>query len=184
MNDTMKSIFERSSTRAYTGEAVSPEMIKALKEAALASPTADNDQENRFIFVTDKNLLAKINEKTYEVMVADSDDENINSLKQRSAKDIFYGAPLVILIYSQNSHFAYIDAGIAVQNLALAAHSLGLGSCINGMCRRAFYRNVSGNLSTELGFAEDEDFRIAIVIGHIAKDNEPHKFDYSHIREI
>jgi len=175
---------QRSSTRAYTGEAVPPEKITVLKAAALAAPTAINKQENRFVFVTDKDLLAKVNEKTYEVMVAESDNEGIALLEQRKAEDIFYNSPLVIFIYSQDSYYAAMDAGIAVQNLALAAHALGLGSCINGRCRRAFNREFEGNLCSTLGFAEDEEFRIAIGIGHIDKDKEPHTFDYSHIREI
>lgn len=184
MNDTMRSILERSSTRSYTHEAVSSEMIEDLKKAALAAPTATNKQENRFVFVTDKDLLAKINTKVYEAMAAESDSNGLARLKQRKAEDIFYGAPLVIFIYSQDSRYAIMDAGIAVQNLALAAHSLGLGSCINGMCRRAFRSNDEGNLRSELGFAEDEYFRIAIGIGHIARGKKPHRFDYSHIREI
>ena len=54
MNETLQSIFSRSSTRKFTTQKVSAEDIEVLKKAALAAPTARNLQELRFAFVEDQ----------------------------------------------------------------------------------------------------------------------------------
>ncbi|HHV41394.1 MAG TPA: nitroreductase family protein, partial [Clostridiaceae bacterium] len=155
MNETLISILDRSSTRNFKDTPLNNDQFNALKNAALAAPTATDKQENRFVFVTNKALIEKVNQQTQKVLLSEGRQDSIERLKQRGADSIFYGAPLVIFIYSQDSKYAVLDSGIAVQNLALAAHSLGLGSCINGLCERAFRRQVEGNLCAELGFAED-----------------------------
>jgi len=46
-----------------------------------------------------------------------------------------YGAPVLILVAMEKSHmpFQLIDIGCAVENLCLAAHAGGLGTCITGL---------------------------------------------------
>ncbi len=184
MNETLKSIAERSSTRNFSATALSAAEIEFLKKAALAAPTAVDSQNNRFTFTCRADLIAKANQLVISAMEREGDLAMLKRLKERKASSIFYGAPLLIVIHSQDSRYADLDAGIAVQNLALAAHALGLGSCINGMSRRAFERERADNLCQEFGFAAKDKFRIAIAIGHIASTKAPHDYDQSHIIEI
>ncbi len=184
MNETLATILDRSSTRSFTDQSLDYDQLAALKNAALAAPTAMNRQENRFIFVTNKDVLEKINQKVLDLMQAGGRQDFINRMKEREAKSVFYDAPLVVFIYSKASKYAYLNAGIAVQNLALAAHSLGLGSCIIGICTDALRTDIPGNLATEMGLEPDDICHISIAIGHIAQDKEPHSFDYSHCRDI
>ncbi|MBQ5488300.1 MAG: nitroreductase family protein, partial [Clostridia bacterium] len=53
-NTVLDTILARSSIRAYTGEPLTCEQLAALKAAALASPTAMNRQDQRFVFITDR----------------------------------------------------------------------------------------------------------------------------------
>ena len=54
-------------------------------------------------------------------------------------EDIFFAAPTVIFISGEKGwKWSKLDAGIAVQTIALAAHSLGLGSVILGLPKFAF----------------------------------------------
>ena len=107
-------------------------------------------------------------------------DEEKNSagkklMQERRAANVFYGAPLVVLISARDEKWSELDAGIAVQTLALTAESLGLGSCIIGMVDTAFQRSREANLPALFSMSEDESFRIAIAIGYKAIEKEPHQ---------
>ena len=73
------------------------------------------------------------------------------------------------------TRFAEVDAGIAVQNLALSAHAMGLGSVILGMPRHLFDSDLGAQWEKKLGFREDHRFAIGIAIGHptVTKDAHP-----------
>lgn len=181
--ETIRSILERSSCRAYTDEPVSQAMREILEDAALATPTGRNKQELRFCFVTDRELIEAINQETLQVLAEDGRGDMKEILKKRQATSIFYGARLLVVISSKPSKYGTVDAGIGVQNLALAAQSLGLGSCINAMCERSFRRERPRHFCEAVGMEADERFEVAIAIGHKAHEKAPHRWDRSHIRQ-
>ncbi|MBO6062031.1 MAG: nitroreductase family protein, partial [Clostridia bacterium] len=152
-----------------------------LKKAALASPTAMNKQEQRFIFVTGEKL-PRLEEAIVEGVVASGNEAFIERMRQRGGK-VTYGAPLVVIICANPSRFAPVDAGIAVENLALAAKSLGLESVILGMPAAAFGPGCEA-AKAEFGFPEGYEFFIAISIGRGAVEKAPHEWDESHVIEL
>ena len=71
MNETLITILDRSTTRSFTEQPLDDDQLAALKNAALAAPTARNRQENRFLFVTNKDLLERVNQKVLELLAAE-----------------------------------------------------------------------------------------------------------------
>ncbi len=53
-------VLARRSIRAYTAEPVADEQVERLLRAAMAAPSAGNQQPWRFVTVTDRALLAQI----------------------------------------------------------------------------------------------------------------------------
>lgn len=53
----MNSIFHRISVRKYEQRAVEPEKIEMMLKAAMAAPSACNQQPWEFYVVTDKELI-------------------------------------------------------------------------------------------------------------------------------
>lgn len=184
MTETLRTILERSSIRNFESTPLTEEQLRLLEDAALAAPTGMNLQELRFAFVTDRGLIDEVNQTVFRMMEEEGEAAGIQRMKDRGASDIYYGAPLVVFISAKESKWDALDAGIAVQNLALAAQSLGLGSCINGMCARAFRHGHPLSMERKIGMAEDETFYIAIAIGHKAVEKEPHSVDRSHLRRF
>ena len=141
-NSVMQAILDRRSIRAYVQKAVTEEQKQALLQAALASPSAINSQPWHFSFVEDQALLQEVNAALCERLVANAKDEETRARFSDPNYSVFYHAPLVVFISGPASpeplKFATIDAGIAVENLALAAQGLGLGSVILGMPGEAF----------------------------------------------
>lgn len=132
VNDVIKTMLERSSIRAYTDEKLTQEQISLLQNAALSAPTAMNAQDQRFVFVTNAEIIAELEAGVVEAACAGGDAAFAERIKQRGGK-IMYDAPLFVGIFAHPAKFSGVDAGIAVQNIALAAKSIGLDSVILGV---------------------------------------------------
>ena len=89
----------------------------------------------------------------------------------------FYHAPTVIFISCislDKMRYAQTDAGIAVENMALAAVGLELGSVILGMPHEAFVGEEAEELRKALHFPEGFDFMIALAVGYPATGKDAH----------
>lgn len=173
-NPVLQAIDLRRSIRSYTGEQISGEHLDLLLSAALASPSARNSQPWHFTVVQNQALIERINRAAVEQLKIGADDAQLNRLNT-PGHTIFHHAPTVIFI-SANSEgrYAIVDCGIAVQTIALAAHSLGLGSVILGLPRAAFEGPEKEALERELDFPEGSSFQIAIALGHPAAGKDKH----------
>lgn len=165
MNETLSTIKNRRSHRAYAATKLTEEQLQLILDAAMQSPSAVNRQPRHFTVCEDQALLGQINAELRRVAMAQ--DEGKRSPRfQQSDFDVFYHAPCVIFIFGEPD-FAWtqVDCGIAVENIALAAESLGLGSVILGLPRMAFEGEHKQELLSRLGCPEGWDFVIAISIG-------------------
>ena len=179
-NEVIKTMLERSSIRAYTPEKLTGEELDALKAAALSAPTAMNRQDQRFIFVTDDEKLKLFDESVLREIVESGNLEFAERIRSRGGSTTYHAA-LIVIIVSKPAHFSRVDAGIAVENLALAAKSMGLDSVILGMPEGMFRGAHAEELRSEFRFPEGYEFSIAIGIGHRAMDKEPHETDPAHV---
>lgn len=173
MNETLRSIFERRSIRAYTEEALTEQELQTLVDAALASPTARNSQDWHFIFVTNRELLEAFSADYRAGMIAAAPEK----AEQLKDYDVLYHPPLLVVITLKDqpsSRFSEVDAGIAVENIAIAAQGMGLGSVILGMPIDLFRSEIGPAWQMRLGFPEDHHFAIAISVGHPATTKEAH----------
>lgn len=182
-NQVLNAILTRSSIRAYKDEALTAEQLDALKKAALASPTAMNRQQQRFVFVTNSAVIEKIDRSVFEGIEKSGNTAFAERIKERGGKTL-YAPPLLVLIFASENRYAPVDAGIAVENLAICAKSLGLDSVILGMPSLAFDGAEGQRLAAELGVPEGYCFRIGISIGKKDTEKAPHEVDPAHIIEI
>ena len=88
-------------------------------------------------------------------------------------------APPTVVILSADSTYKWgsLDAGIAVENMALAAEGLGLGSLIIGCILDAMQGEKKAHFAAALDFPADYEYKIAIAFGHKAVTKEPHTYD-------
>lgn len=174
MNDTQRSILERRSTRGFSDEKLTPAEIQTLADAALASPTACNYQDWHFIFVTNRELMNQFSADYLPLLLNKSNAEERAKLAQY---DVLFSAPLFVIITlpkAPRSRFAQVDAGIAVQNLALSAQGMGLGSVILGRPLDVFNSEKGAQWKKRMGFPEGHEFAIGIVIGHPTTSKAAH----------
>ncbi len=163
MNEVLKAIEGRRSIRGYEPRQISNDELKLLMKAALECPSARNLQPWHFSVVQNKTLL-------------DAIEDEVCKRTDREAGTIFFGAPTVIFISSdEENRYRELDSGIAVQTLSLAAHSLGLGSVILGMPRAAFEGENAQKFEKALKFPENHKFRIALALGYPTVTKEAHE---------
>ena len=69
----MEAIFKRRSIRKYKDEPVSDELIDKLLRAAMAAPSAGNEQPWHFVVVKDKETLKRLSKLSpYASMLKDA----------------------------------------------------------------------------------------------------------------
>ena len=167
MAEVFEAIKRRFSTRGYTDEPLTEEELDRIIEAGLMAPTAANRQELHFtVLKKDNPVLAAI------------EDEKNRKLEKLPAKNFYYDAPTVIII-SGDCGFGWtsLDAGIAAENMVLAAEGLGLGSLIIGCIKNAMLGEKKPEFNSLLGIPEGYAYQIALAFGHISLPKEPHTYD-------
>lgn len=187
MKDVLSAQQDRFSTRKFQERPLSRFEIETLETAALNAPTAMNRQELRFSFIQNREILDQINQKVYACQEAQDPGAYqafVQRMAERGTEDVLYGAPLLVVITGNPDQYSSINAGIAVQNLALAAEALGLGSCIIGMIRDCFQPQEADNLLPLVGAEPGKVFHISIAIGYKDTSKEPHDYDYAHVLHL
>lgn len=176
-NPVLEAISLRRSIRGYAPEQITLEQRDALIRAALESPSGMDRQPWHFSVVQNAALLDKMNRAAHTQ--AAKDPAFLASSRFRDpAFHVFYNAPTVIFISLNKGEPSgqLIDAGIAAENIALAAWSMGLGSVILGLPRLAFQSERGDEFRSALKFPENYDFAIAVAVGTGTVTKDAHEF--------
>ena len=182
MNDVMKAIFERYSCRNFSPNPLDKEQVDMLVRAALAAPSAVNRQPWHIIAITNKALIEEMDSYILEGIKRDNKDW-YQRMVERGGK-IFYDAPCLIVIARDSSDYAYLDAGIVSQNIALAAHSMGLGSVICGMARTAFAGEKGEAYKKRISIPGGYEFGMSVCVGEALSSKEPHELDFDKVSYV
>lgn len=168
MSNVLEAIEKRSSTRGYTAEALTEAELKAVLLAGLQAPTAANKQEIHFsVLKGDAPILKEL-----------EDEKNLLRNLVKPEHNFYYEAPTVIFLSADKEYkWSPLDAGIAVENMALAAEGLGLGSLIIGCVYDVMRGEKREYFEKAMQFPEGYEYEIAIAVGHKAVTKEPHVFD-------
>jgi nitroreductase len=140
--ELFEAIKNRRSIRRFTSEPVDDTKIEAILEAGRWAPSWANSQCWRFVVVRDLAIKTKLARTLLPIKLPDREIPNPASLA-------FEVAPVVIVVCAEmgksggrhGSPGEYVtdkgdwfmfDAALAVQNMVLAAHALGLGTVVIG----------------------------------------------------
>lgn len=150
--EVLEAIRRRRSIRRFEDRPVPEECIREILEAARLAPSASNLQSWKFKVVTDPEVRKSLRQAAFDqkfverapvVIVACTDLSAFGERTKRMLELLSSGAvkpsPEILLRYlrrerdaemeERNLINACINVSIAVQNMVLAATSLGLGTC-------------------------------------------------------
>ncbi|MGN1399559.1 MAG: nitroreductase family protein [Erysipelotrichaceae bacterium] len=178
MNETLKVLAQRYSCNAFTDEPVKPELIDAIAEAALHSPSGTNAQPWRIVVVTDKQLIQQMEDETVTMMGQTPDYLSFYEMVNATKMKLFYNAGcMIVLPYDSKNPYAKFDCGIAAQSIAIAAQSLAVSSHIIAINQLAFTGTKAAYFKQKLQFPDDYLFGLAVLLGYSAKEKQPHQID-------
>lgn len=112
---------ERRSVRAFAPTMPPKELVDAVVKAGLLAPTGRNQQSSMIVRIDDPALQAEIRAENARIMGAPPPGR---------PADPFYSAPVMLLVIAdkQRTTTTY-DGSLALGNMMLKAHELGLASC-------------------------------------------------------
>lgn len=115
----MNEIFHRTSIRKYQDKPVEDEKLELILRAAMAAPSAKNQQPWEFYVVTDREKIVELSKTSPYAAFTDK------------------AGAMIVPCYRTDCkipEYAQIDLSIATENILLEVDSLGLGACWIGIC--------------------------------------------------
>ena len=168
--DVVTAIHTRRSIRKYRADPVPVEIIEEVIWAAVQAPLppVSGDAPWAISVVEGVDRLSRYGERAMRF----ARDHTQAKWPQMPGFKVFWDAPVLILISAQegNSETPF-DCCRAGQNLLLAAHAKGLGSCWLGS---PIPWLTSEGVSQELGLPKGYDVVVAIVLGFPAETPAGH----------
>ncbi len=161
LTETERVILSRRSNRLFLKKEVPEELIRRCLEAARYAPTSGNDRCWEFVVIRDRELIRWIERSSLKSLKLMSDNylkpgsitarvlwnlvgpwrpgdmdvrviSGMDTVVERD--NLYFGAPVVIVVLHDRRGIGQpvLDAGIAAENLVIAAHAMGLGTCYVG----------------------------------------------------
>jgi len=164
----LDAIRERRAVRAYTPRQVEADVVRALIDAAIWAPSAENQQPWAFVVLQDKAFLQRISDRAKELTLARLEPGSPLWEHREILTDpdycVFYDASTVVAICAAPGSWPpNEDCCLAAQNLMLAAHAMGLATCPIGFAREALNEPRT---KAELGIPGDHEVVMPIVVGY------------------
>lgn len=169
-NPVLEAIKSRRSIRKYLPEPIKEEELKCVLEAGSYAPSAHNEQSWHFTVIRNKALIDRISAKSKEIMAAEKAGW-VRDMGRNELFHVFYHAPVVVVVSMRKDAMSpLVDCSAAIQNMLLAAESLGIGSCWIGLAR--YYFSLKEELPG-LGLPAGYEPCYAVTLGY--KDQHPSK---------
>lgn len=166
--DVMEAIYHRRSVRTYTDQRVDKASIGTLIRAAIQAPSSMNQQPWAFAVIQNAQLLTEYSDAVKACLLKTVELQPSPLAKYRDQLSdpdfhVFYAAgTLIIICARKGGRQAEEDCSLAAQNLMLAAHGLGLGTCPIGFARP--WLNLDGT-RRELGLPSGYTAVFPVTVG-------------------
>ncbi|MCQ2290927.1 MAG: nitroreductase [Muribaculaceae bacterium] len=157
MNRTIQDIITRRSVKKYIDKPVEDALIEEVVKAGTYAPTGMNLQSPIILVVTNKELRDRLSKMNGAILGIESDP--------------FYGAPVVLVVLAKKSVGTRIyDGSLVMENLMVAANSLGLGSCWIHRAKETFESAEGKQILHDLGVSEEYEGIGNCILGYAAPD--------------
>ncbi|HOO70290.1 MAG TPA: nitroreductase family protein [Spirochaetota bacterium] len=141
--ELQQAIAGRRSVRKYSEYYVTDDEIRQVLDAARLAPSWANTQVWEFIVVRDTDIIEKVTGTYSEKNPAIKGSLTASVLIAACAKRGVSGCYSGKNVTKFNEWFMF-DVGLAVQNLCLKAHELGLGSVVVGLMDHDSCKKILG----------------------------------------
>ena len=172
MNETLRTIRERRSVRKFKPDMPPKELIDEVIQAGLYAPSGMDSQSPVIVAVTNRELRDRLSVMNREVV-------------GRKEGDPFYGAPIVLIVLADKSAPTHVyDGSVAIEDMLLAAHSLGLDSIWIHRAKEEFESDEGKSILKRIGLGGDYEGIGHCVVGYrdcalpVAEERRPGRVFY------
>lgn len=165
MNKCIENIISRRSVKKYIDKPVPTELIEEIVKAGTYAPSGMNKQSAIIVAVTNKEMRDRMSRINLEVVIK-------NRLHTTSGhSDPFYGAPVVLVVLAKKDIATRVyDGSVVMENMMLAANSLGLGSCWIHRAKESFETEEGKQILRDLGIMEEYEGIANCIVGYADED--------------
>lgn len=168
MSETLTTLKNRRSCRAYRPELIPEEKLNAIIEAGTYAATGMGKQSPIIIAVTDRAMRDKLSRMNAAVMGMDMDP--------------FYGAPELLIVLADKAVPTYLyDGSLVLGNMMNAAADLGVASCWIHRAKEEFESAEGKAILKGLGIEGDYEGIGHLILGYAAapaREPAPRKTNY------
>lgn len=156
MNQVIENILTRRSVRKFTEEKISRQDLELILKCAAYAPSGMNKQTWQFTAVTDRKKLDEL----ATVIGKELGREGYN----------FYNADVLIIPSNiRDGYWSKEDNACALENIFLAAHSLGIGSVWINQLQQISDTPAVRRLLAEWGIPEEHVVHGMAALGYAAE---------------
>ena len=178
LNPVVGAIMGRRSVRKYLDRPVEHEKLMTLARCAINAPSGMNAQPWLVRVVEDQKLINDVTE-----VYKKANAEQVK--RDADFKNMFRNAPNLICVCTPAKGGGQLDAGLLGENVMLAAHALGLGTCCLGGPVRFLKSNADARFFLErLDIPADYELNYIIVVGYPDEQPEARQRDASKVKFI
>ena len=152
----------RRSYRSYKPEQITDEQLNAVLEAGTYAPTSRGLQSPFIVAIQNEDLKARLAKMNAEIMGVTTNP--------------YYDAPTYVLVFvPSDAPNGIQDASLVMENMMLAAHAQGLGSCWIHREREMFATEEGKELMQQWGLPEGLVGIGALALGYPDAEPSPTK---------
>lgn len=178
-NETLETIFSRRTIRRFADEPIAPETLDLIVDAGLRAPNGGACQAVILLVSQDAEVnrnLGRISLQMYKDGYYHVSDAQPSAADDLSMKDGFYGAPVSITVFTPSIwDVGQFDAAMSIENMTLAAWSLGIGSCCVARAKETFETGYGMEVRHAAGIPDDYDAQLHLVLGHPKSTARDHR---------
>lgn len=170
MNDVINTILKRRSIRKYTGQ-ISKEERDVILQCGLYAPNGGGKQMPRFLVIQNPETLEKLNVIIRDELASREAPEGhmmrkgILRARTENYHFNYHGPTLISAVCDRNYSNAMADCACSLENMQIAAASLGLGCCWSNQPHWLTDVPAVREVFETLGLKENEDIYGSISIG-------------------
>ena len=173
MNETIQTLLFRRSIRTYNHQAVSQKDLELVLECGLYAPSGSNHQVVRFTVIQNpmilEDLVTLVRDEFRRMPIVEGEYMNkaIINEQNKPKYDFGLGAPeLFIGTAPIGWPNGMADSAVALQNMQLAATSLGLGACWVNQLHWLTQNEVLRKFLQPYGIESSDNIYGSIVLGN------------------
>lgn len=176
MNQIIDNILSRRSIRSFQDKQISKDDLNTILMAGSYAPSGMGMQSWKFTAIQNKEVMAQVNDAIIQTLLTIPEDHeaysyfarHIHKAEQDQANFLYLAPTYIIVSNLKDNNNSMADSALAIGNMMLAAHSLGIGSCwLNQLPRLSEFQTMRNFLS-KISIPKDHMVFGSVVMGYPA----------------